>query len=144
MLISCLFFTLDLIQAQTTSGLAPGERPGPYSFVVSQGEKRGQLHCFVCEAEDRVMAILFARDTTAQTGKLASRLDEILLANPQGKPSGWVTLLEAESAGIDAKAIKWARRPTLLPFGKRRRPDCAVGQGQKSGSSPCIHTVWPR
>jgi len=113
MLISCLFFTLDLIQAQTTSGLAPGERPGPYSFVVSQGEKRGQLHCFVCEAEDRVMAILFARDTTAQTGKLASRLDEILLANPQGKPSGWVTLLEAESAGIDAKAIKWARNHNL-------------------------------
>jgi hypothetical protein len=51
---------------QVDSGLAPGERPGPYSFVVSQGEKRGQLHCFVCEAEDRVMAIVFARDTSPQ------------------------------------------------------------------------------
>jgi len=98
---------------QVDSGLAPGERPGPYSFVVSQGEKRGQLHCFVCEAEDRVMAIVFARDTSPQAGKLAARLDEVLLAHPQGKPSGWVTFLAAEGTGVDAKALEWARRHKL-------------------------------
>jgi len=98
---------------QVDSGLAPGERPGPYSFVVSQGEKRGQLHCFVCEAEDRVMAIVFARDTTPQAGKLAARLDEVLLAHPQGKPSGWVTFLAGESTGVDAKALAWARQNKL-------------------------------
>ncbi len=105
--------TLILTLSQSDSGLAPGERPGPYSFVVSQGEKRGQLHCFVCEAEDRVMAIVFARETTPQAGKLAGRLDEVLLAHPQGKPSGWVTLLAAEGTGVDAKALDWARRNKL-------------------------------
>lgn len=101
------------IPGQDLSGLAPGERPGPYSFVVSQGEKRGQLHCFVCEAEDRVMAIVFARDTAVRTGKLAARLDEVLVANPQGKPSGWVTLLAADGTGIDGKAVKWAQEHKL-------------------------------
>lgn len=107
-----LMVTLQ-VPGQELSGLAPGERPGPYSFVVSQGEKRGQLHCFVCEAEDRVMAIVFARDTTPQTGKLAARLDEVLVANPQGKPSGWVTLLAADGTGVDAKAVKWAQTHKL-------------------------------
>ena len=109
-----LLFCLICCPGQAlVSGPALGERPGPYSFVVSQGEKRGQLHCFVCEAEDRPMVILFARVPSPEAGKLAARLDQILLANPDAKPAGWVTFLAGDASAIDTQALKWSRDHAL-------------------------------
>jgi hypothetical protein len=139
-----LIAALVLTPGQKESGLAPGERPGPYSFVVSQGEKRGQLHCFVCEAEDRVMAIVFARDTTPATGKLAARLDEILLAHPQGKPTGWVTLLASEGTGVDAKAVKWAREHKLRAMAVGYFEDTVGPPSYRLGSDAAVTVLLAR
>src|SRR5215468_5720664 len=48
-------------QPPLRSGLAPGVRPGPYSALVCTGPERGQQHCYICEAEDRPVVIVFAR-----------------------------------------------------------------------------------
>src|SRR5262245_60984910 len=42
-------------------GLAAGQRPGPYSSLVSVGSQRGQMHCFICETKDSPAVIVFAR-----------------------------------------------------------------------------------
>ena len=46
------------------SGLPPGQKPGPYTFVVSTGKERGQLTCFICETADNPAVLIFARTPT--------------------------------------------------------------------------------
>ena len=60
------------------SGLAPGQRPGPYSSVVSVGPQRGTSHCFICETADRPMVIVFARQPNDALGKLVRGIDRTL------------------------------------------------------------------
>src|SRR5262245_35725506 len=43
------------------SGPRAGQRPGPYSFVLSTGDQRGKSHCYICETADRPAVIVFAR-----------------------------------------------------------------------------------
>jgi hypothetical protein len=57
------------------SGLEPGKRPGPYTFLVSTGNERGQLTCFICETADKPAVLIFARTPSQELGELASRLD---------------------------------------------------------------------
>ena len=54
------------------SGLAPGQRPGPYSSVVSVGPERGQSHCYICDTADRPAVVVFARTPSESLGKLAA------------------------------------------------------------------------
>jgi hypothetical protein len=94
-----------------------GKRPGPYSFLVATGPQRGQQTCYVCEQHEgnKPAAVVFARTTSDQLGKLLAKLE----AAGQ-KDSGykvWMTQL-AESADLDALA-KWAQKQGLktVPVG---------------------------
>ena len=58
------------------SGLKPGQRPGPYTAIVSVGPQRGTLHCFICETEDKPAVAIFARTPTDGLGKLIRGLDQ--------------------------------------------------------------------
>jgi hypothetical protein len=101
------------------SGVPVGKRPGPYSFLVATGPQRGQQTCYVCEQHehDRPAAVVFARTTSDQLGKLLGGLEA---AGADNKDSGykvWMTLL-ADSADLDALA-KWAQAQGLktVPVG---------------------------
>src|SRR5687768_13041882 len=52
------------------SGPKVGQRPGPYSFVMSTGDQRGKSHCYICETEDRPAVIVFARSLNEPLAKL--------------------------------------------------------------------------
>src|SRR5262245_43320929 len=75
------------------SGRPPGQRPGPYSFLVATGKERGQLTCYVCETAEKPAIIVFARTASKEIGELAAELDKAV-ADPKNAPlRGWVTFL---------------------------------------------------
>lgn len=101
------------------SGPRVGQRPGPYSFVLSTGPERGKSHCYICETADRPMAILFVRELNEPLAKLASRLDKALSDHKSAEFRSWVTLLADDQSKIDGEIVGWARKHRLknLPVG---------------------------
>ncbi len=75
-LVCCVGAVCLLAAEPCSSGLQPGQRPGPYSAVVSTGPNRGQPFCYVCETGDRPAAVVFARTLGDPLGKLVAGLDK--------------------------------------------------------------------
>jgi hypothetical protein len=94
------------------SGPQPGQRVGPYSFLVASGPERGQQTCYVCETAEKPGAILFARSLSGPLAKLAADLDEFVAGRPAGSARAWVTLLGEKSASLDDLA-KWSKQHGL-------------------------------
>lgn len=92
------------------SGLNPGQRPGPYAFVVSTGPNRGKAHCFICEAENRPMVIVFARSLDDATGKLLRQLDQALVEHRQAELRAWATFLSDDEPKLHPKLTEWAKK----------------------------------
>jgi hypothetical protein len=95
------------------SGLNPGQRPGPYAALVSVGPNRGQLHCFICETEDRPAAIVFARKPTATLAKLLQGFDRAVVANKAVEMRSWATFLSEDQTVLDPQLVKWAKESGL-------------------------------
>jgi hypothetical protein len=116
----CLVLTPALrADEPCVSGVPVGKRPGPYSFLVATGPQRGQQICYICEQHEnnKPAAVVFARTTTDQLGKLLAKLEA---AGAGQKDSGykvWMTQLAA-TADLDALA-KWAQKQGLknVPVG---------------------------
>lgn len=92
------------------SGLKPEQRPGPYSAIVSVGPQRGQQHCFICEAGDRPIVIVFARSLSEPLGKLVSKLDRSLTEHQSVELRGWVTFLAEDQTKLDPKVVEWSKK----------------------------------
>ena len=92
------------------SGLDPNKRPGPYSSLVVVGQQRGTQHCYICEAEDRPVMIVFARTPSEPLGKLVHGMDEALKKNVAADLRGWVTFLAADAGPLEAKVVDWSRK----------------------------------
>jgi hypothetical protein len=90
--------------------LQSGQRPGPYSFVVSTGKARGQLTCFVCETEDRPAVIVFARSLSDPLGKLVHGLDKGLTEHKKADLRAWVTFLSDDQPALDPKVVEWGKK----------------------------------
>lgn len=91
------------------SGPQPGRRPGPYSALVVVGPQRGTQHCYICEAEDRPVVIVFARSLSDPLGKLVHGLDGKLAAHQKEDLRSWVTFLAEDQAALDAKVVAWSK-----------------------------------
>jgi hypothetical protein len=103
--------TLPSLNAEDpcVSGVPPGKRPGPYSFLVATGPQRGQQTCYICEQHEgnKPAAVVFARTLS---GPLATLLNKLEAAGMDKKDAGykvWMTQLTA-SADLDALA-KWSQ-----------------------------------
>src|SRR3954452_6227178 len=83
------------------SGLAPNQRPGPYSALVCVGPQRGQQHCYICEAGDRPLVIVFARSLSEPLGKLAKQLDNAVKEHSKVELRSWVTFLADDQTSMD-------------------------------------------
>jgi hypothetical protein len=101
------------------SGLRPGQRPGPYSFVLSTGPNRGKSHCYICETADRPAAVVFARSLSEQLGRLAHKFDKAIDEHKKADLRAWVTLLHDDQTGLDPKVVQWSSAHALrqLPVG---------------------------
>src|SRR6516164_7718376 len=95
------------------SGLRPGQRPGPYSSLVSVGTERGQSHCFICATADRPAIIVFARTLSDPLGKLARGLDKELADHKDAELRAWVTFLSEDQTSLDPKVVEWSKKHAL-------------------------------
>jgi hypothetical protein len=106
-------------QEACRSGLEPGQRPGPYSAVISTGPQRGQSYCYVCETADRPAVVVFARTLSDPLGKLLSKLDKAKSDAKQADLRVWATFLRDDQPAFDAKVVAWERQLGLrsIPIG---------------------------
>jgi hypothetical protein len=95
------------------SGLKPGQRPGPYSSLVSVGTERGQPHCFICATADRPAVIVFARTLSDPLGKLARGIDKALADHKDAELRAWVTFLSEDQTALDPKVVEWSKKHAL-------------------------------
>ncbi|MFN4260142.1 MAG: hypothetical protein ACK4RK_12670 [Gemmataceae bacterium] len=101
------------------SGLKPGQRPGPYTAVMTTGPNRGTLYCAVCDTADRPAVIIFARSLNEPLGKLAQKLDAALTAHQKAELRSWITFLSADQLSLDLQVVRWSQQHALrnLPLG---------------------------
>jgi hypothetical protein len=101
------------------SGLPAGQRPGPYSFVISTGPLRGQAQCFVCETAERPAVVVFARDLSEPLGKLVAQLDQAVADRKKEELRGWVTFLSDDQPALDKKVVDWGKKHAVrtIPLG---------------------------
>ena len=92
------------------SGLQPNQRPGPYAALVCVGKERGTQHCYICEAENRPLIIVFARTPTDSLGKLVKKLDGAVKEHKAAELRSWVTFLADDQTKMDAKIVQWAQK----------------------------------
>jgi hypothetical protein len=112
--LSVLLIAVAALAAEpVASGLRPGQRPGPYSSLVSVGTERGQSHCFICETADRPAVIVFARSLSDPLGKLARGLDKALVDHKDAELRAWVTFLSDDQTALDPKVVDWSKKHSL-------------------------------
>jgi len=112
--IAATFFVLSAIIAQADdackSGPQPNQRPGPYSALVAVGAERGTQHCYICEAADRPIMIVFARSLSDPLGKLVHKLDKLLVDHKAADLKVWVTFLAEDQTAFDPQVVQWGKK----------------------------------
>jgi hypothetical protein len=108
------FLTLFLFAAPAfadpcVSGLQPGQRPGPYSFLVATGLERGQQTCYVCSTAEKPAIAIFARKLSDPLGKLIVKCDDFELGQPKDSTKAWATILGEKTVSLDNLA-KWVKQ----------------------------------
>ena len=102
-----------------TSGLTVGQKPGPYSSIVSVGAERGQSHCYICDAADHPAVVVFARRLTDPLGKMAAGLDKAVADDKTAGLRAWITFLSDDQTELDTKIVEWGKKHALrdVPLG---------------------------
>ncbi len=109
-------FALD---SPCVSGLREGQRPGPYSFLLATGPKRGQSTCYICETADRPAVVVFARTLSDPLGRLVHGLDQALATHKSADLRAWVTFLSDDQPALDPKVVHWGQQHAIrsVPLG---------------------------
>ena len=92
------------------SGPQPNQRPGPYSALVCVGPQRGTQHCYICEAADRPIMIVFARTLSDPLGKLVHKMDKLMNEHKAADLKAWVTFLAEDQTALDPQVVKWGQQ----------------------------------
>jgi hypothetical protein len=101
------------------SGLTVGQKPGPYSSIVSVGAERGQSHCYICDTADHPAVVVFARQLSDPLGKLVAALDKAVADNKAAGLRAWVTFLSDDETALDPKIVEWGKKYAIrgVPLG---------------------------
>jgi hypothetical protein len=108
-----LVLTHSLAGDPCVSGLATGQKPGPYSAIVAVGSERGQSHCFICDTAERPAVVVFARHLDDPLAKLVSGMDKALVDNRKAELRGWVTFLNDDQVTFDPQVVEWAKKHAI-------------------------------
>ena len=133
--LALMFVSTVAAEEPIVSGLKPGQRPGPYSFLVASGPQRGQQTCYICETAEKPAVIVFARKLSEPLGKLLVKCDDFVTAQPKDAVRTWMTVLGEKTISLD-ELSRWSQQAGLksVPVGVlSRSPDCAVRSSSASG-----------
>jgi hypothetical protein len=102
-----------------TSGLTVGQKPGPYSSIVSVGAERGQSHCYICDTADHPAVVVFARRLSDPLGKLVAGLDKAVADDKAADLRAWVTFLSDDQTTLDPQITAWSKKYAVrgVPLG---------------------------
>jgi hypothetical protein len=95
------------------SGVPVGQRPGPYSALVSVGPERGTAHCFICETADRPAVVIFARSLSDPLGRLVRGVDKAIDDHKAAELRGWVTFLHDDQLTFDPQVVQWSKKQAI-------------------------------
>jgi hypothetical protein len=113
-------FAVAADEPSLKSGLAVGQKPGPYAFVLATGPQRGQSFCYICDTADKPAAIIFARSLNEPLGKLASRLDQAASDGVVPQFRTWLTLLDdRKQPDLERRLVAWGLQHAIksIPLG---------------------------
>src|SRR5262245_37492099 len=112
LVVSLLIFVAGSVHADDAckSGPQPNHRPGPYSALVSVGPQRGPQHCYICEAADKPIVIVFARTLSDPLGKLVHRMDKMMNDHKVAELQAWVTFLAEDQTAFDRLVVPWGQK----------------------------------
>ncbi len=115
----CVLCTHASAEEPCKSGLDVGQRPGPYSALISTGPQRGQSYCYVCETGDRPAVVIFVRSLSEPLGKLVGRLDQAVRDHKKDELRAWVTFLSDNQLALDPQVVRWAEKYAVssMPLG---------------------------
>ena len=101
------------------SGPQPSQRPGPYSSLVGVGQERGQQHCYICEAAERPIVIVFARNLSEPLGKLVHRIDARARRPQDRRAARLGDVPGGRSDELDPKVVAWGKKHAIrnVPLG---------------------------
>ncbi len=131
--LAALVCTSHAVADPCKSGPQPNQRPGPYSAHVSVGKERGTQHCYICEAADKPIIVVFARTTSDPLGKLVKQFDTAVKNNKMPDLRAWVTFLADDQTKLDPQIVKWAQQHALASV------PCAVFEDTVGPPTYLIH-----
>ena len=110
--VGLMCFCIGLVHADDPckSGPQPNQRPGPYSALVSVGPQRGTQYCYICEAADRPIMIVFARTLSDPLGKLVHKMDKLMAEHKAADLKAWVTFLAEDQTALDPHVVQWGQK----------------------------------
>jgi len=101
------------------SGPQPGQRFGPYAFLIATGPKRGTSHCYVCETGADPAVIVLARQNSQTLGAFLRQLDQTVDAKQKEKLHAWVTFVGMPQPEKEPVLLEWSKTLglRLVPLG---------------------------
>jgi hypothetical protein len=117
--VCCVLASNSAFADSPQSGLRIGQRPGPYSAVISTGPERGQSYCYICETADKPAVVIFARSVNDTLAKLVKSLDKAVDENKRADLRVWVTFLNSDQLSLDPRIVQWAQKHGIrnIPMG---------------------------
>jgi type IV secretory pathway VirJ component len=99
--------------AALKSGPQAGEElAGPFHPLNCNGKAAGKKHCLYCENGQAPVAMIFAREPSANLTKLIKKLDEACVKNKSARMASFVVFLSDEE-GLGTKLKKIAKDEDL-------------------------------
>lgn len=118
-MLALLLATTLLPPDTVVSGPQPGNKFGPYTFLLATGPNRGTLHCYVCETGADPAVIVFARSSSDTFGQFLQQLDRDFSKYQNAKLHAWVTFVGVPQQAKDAEISSWSKKLGLryIPLG---------------------------
>src|SRR5256885_14446622 len=91
------------------SGPQPGQKFGPYAFLIATGPKRGTSHCYVCETGTDPAVLVLARQTSPALGEFLRQLDQAVARHEAAKLHAWATFVGMPQPEKEPILLEWSK-----------------------------------
>src|SRR5204863_7004741 len=105
-----LLTTLALGPGDVVSGPQPGQKFGPYAFLIATGPRRGTSHCYVCETAADPAVIVLARQNTVTLGEFLRQVDQAVARHQSAKLLAWATFVGLPQPEKEPVLLEWSKK----------------------------------